>query len=77
MTKLEYLRREAGLSPEQLAKRIALQSEDQIFGGTTIRRLESGVTQRPFPSTLKALADFFEVSQFTLLDEVTPEELAA
>jgi hypothetical protein len=72
MTRLEYLRREAGFSPEELSDAL-----DTRVTGMTIRRLESGT--KGHPSTLRALADFFGISTFQVLVQVAPmlEEDAA
>lgn len=68
MTRLEYLRREAGFSPEELSDAL-----EKRVTGMTIRRLESGT--RAFPSTLRAIADFFGISTFEVLTQVDPNEM--
>lgn len=63
MTRLEQLRLDRLLSPEQLAKETGLHAD-------TIRDLEARRVERPRVSTLRALAEFFEVPPSQLLQPV-------
>ncbi|MED5244973.1 helix-turn-helix transcriptional regulator [Priestia sp. LL-8] len=61
MTKLEYVRREAGLSQIELAKRIGINS-------TAIVQVERG-HRKCWPKLRKQLAQILEVEEVNLFDE--------
>lgn len=63
MTRLEQLRLDARLTPEQLAERVGI-------APMTIRRIEDG--KPAFPSTLGKLADYFRVPASDLPREALP-----
>jgi len=68
MIRLEKLRLDARMTPEQLGEAAG------VHGGT-IRRLEAGKSARV--ATLGKLADFFEVAPSELLADVGPAQEAA
>lgn len=68
MTRLEKLRLDARMTPEQLGEAAG------VHGGT-IRRLEAGKGARI--ATLGKLADYFKVQPSELLVDVAPEREAA
>ena len=68
MTRLEQLRVDAGLTPEQLAERVGVSNR-------TICRLERGHSGRI--RTLRLLADFFEVPASDLTREALPVKATA
>lgn len=67
MIRLEQLRYDAGLTPEQLSAAVPSVS------GKTIRNIENGT--RPRPATAKALADYFEVTATELLQPVDASDM--
>lgn len=68
MKRLEQLRVDARMTPEQLGEAAG------VHGGT-IRRLEAGKSARI--ATLGKLADYFKVAPSELLADVTPAQEAA
>lgn len=76
VTRLEYLRRLRGLSPERLAEAMndgkPAKSKERI-AGRTIRRMEAGM--EPRAETALRVAQFFEVTPVALLMDVPEAEL--
>lgn len=72
--KLRMHRLNAGLSPEELASRIAEQSGAGV-SGQTIRRLERGT--KPNPSTAKQVADYFGTTVTDLWPQLLEDVEAA
>jgi transcriptional regulator with XRE-family HTH domain len=74
VTRLEYLRRLKGLSPERFAGAMNDgKPEGEWVSGRTIRRMESGV--EPRAETALRVAQFLDVSPVALLMDVPLEEL--
>lgn len=74
VTRLEYLRRLKGLSPERLADAMnADKPECEWVSGRTIRRIEAGT--EPRPDTALRVAQFLDVTPVALLMDVPDEEL--
>lgn len=65
MIRLQQLRYDAGLTPEQLSERL-----DGVVSGKTIRNIENGT--RPRPATARAIAEHFGVTATELLMPVVP-----
>lgn len=63
MIRLAQLRYDAGLSPDELSRRLA--ERGHPLSAKSIRAIEAGA--RPRPSNAKALADFFQVTSTELL----------
>lgn len=70
MTRLEQLRYDAGLTPEELADQL-----DGKVSSRTIRRIEAGT--RPKPATAVILADHLGVTPTQLLQVVDASASAA
>jgi transcriptional regulator with XRE-family HTH domain len=69
MTRLEQLRIDRFLTPEQLAEQSGVPAR-------TIRNLEAGEVGRPRLTTLRPLAEFFDVPPSELLGPSKPREAA-
>lgn len=72
MIKLTQLRYDAGLSPDELSRRLESEHGAKL-SAKSIRAIEAG--SRPRPSNAKALADFFDVTPTDLLRPVVNSPL--
>lgn len=75
MSRLMQLRINAGLSPNELSRRVKVEC-GRTVSAKTIRSIEAGGTN-PYPSSVKVLADFFGMTATELLapsndDDLTP-----